>query len=169
MTIVLTPPPEPREVDLTETYDAIVIGSGAAGGMAAHVLTSRGMKVLMLEAGKKLDINQELKSMEWPYDHPRRGEMPPGHHALSLNEYTDSSTTVRRRLEVSKGLLLRPGMERDRLLEEHRRQRKGSSLYRDELRLGQGQAPWRQDEHLGPTGAAALGLRLQGKEPRWVR
>jgi glucoside 3-dehydrogenase (cytochrome c) catalytic subunit len=76
------------EVDLRRTYDAIVIGSGAAGGMAAHVLTSQGMKVLMLEAGKKLDIDKELKSMEWPYEHPRRGEMPPGHHALSLNEYT---------------------------------------------------------------------------------
>ena len=70
------------EVDLKRTYDAVVIGSGAAGGMAAHVLTSRGMKVLMLEAGKKLDIDKELKSMEWPYDHPRRGDMPPGHHAL---------------------------------------------------------------------------------------
>jgi choline dehydrogenase-like flavoprotein len=76
------------EVDLRRTYDAIVIGSGAAGGMAAHVLTSRGMTVLMLEAGKKLDINKELKSMEWPFEHPRRGDMPPGHHALSLNEYT---------------------------------------------------------------------------------
>ncbi len=42
----------------------------------------------MLEAGKKLDINKELKSLEWPYDHPRRGDMPPGHHALTLNEYT---------------------------------------------------------------------------------
>src|SRR4026209_2604324 len=78
----------PPEVDLTRTYDAIVIGSGAAGGMAAHVLTSRGMKVLMLEAGKKRDIDKELKSTEWPYEHPRRGEMPPGHHALALNEYT---------------------------------------------------------------------------------
>jgi len=76
------------EVDLQLTYDAIVIGSGAAGGMAAHVMTSQGMKVLMLEAGKKLDIDKELKSLEWPYDHPRRGDMPPGHHALSLNEYT---------------------------------------------------------------------------------
>ena len=78
----------PPEVDLQRTYDAIVIGSGAAGGMAAHVMTSQGMKVLMLEAGKKLDIDKELKSLEWPYDHPRRGDMPPGHHALSLNEYT---------------------------------------------------------------------------------
>ena len=76
------------EIDLKQTYDAIVVGSGAAGGMAAHVLTSQGMKVLMLEAGKKLDIDKELKSTEWPYEHPRRGEMPPGHHALSLNEYT---------------------------------------------------------------------------------
>lgn len=76
------------EVDLKTTYDAIVIGSGAAGGMAAHVLTSRGMKVLMLEAGKKIEVDKELKSMEWPYEHPRRGDMPPGHHALSPNEYT---------------------------------------------------------------------------------
>jgi choline dehydrogenase-like flavoprotein len=80
--------PAAPDVDLTRTYDAIVIGSGAAGGMAAHVLTSHGLDVLMLEAGKKLDINKELNSMQWPYDHPRRGEMPPGHHALSLNEYT---------------------------------------------------------------------------------
>jgi choline dehydrogenase-like flavoprotein len=75
------------EVDLNKTYDAIVVGSGAAGGMAAHVLTSQGMKVLLLEAGKKLDLDNELKSTQWPYDHPRRGEMEPGNHALSFNEY----------------------------------------------------------------------------------
>jgi len=75
------------EADLTKTYDAIVVGSGAAGGMAAHVLTSQGMKVLLLEAGKQLDIDKELKSTEWPYQHKRRGEMPPDSHALSFNEY----------------------------------------------------------------------------------
>jgi len=53
--------PQPQ-ADLTRVYDAIVIGSGAAGGMAAHVLTSQGMQVLMLEAGRKLDIDKELKS-----------------------------------------------------------------------------------------------------------
>ncbi len=52
------------------------------------MLTAQGMKVLMLEAGKKLPIEQELRSMEWPYDHPRRGEYPPGSHSLSFNEYT---------------------------------------------------------------------------------
>ena len=74
--------------DLTKVYDAIVVGSGAAGGMAAHVLTSHGMNVLLLEAGRKLDMESELKSMEWPYDHPRRGQMPPAYHALTQNEYT---------------------------------------------------------------------------------
>lgn len=77
----------PVNVDLTTTYDAIVVGSGAAGGMAAYVLTSHGMKVLLLEAGAKLPIEQELKSMQWPYNHPRRGEMPPSDHALTRNEY----------------------------------------------------------------------------------
>jgi choline dehydrogenase-like flavoprotein len=79
--------PNAADVDLKRVYDAVVVGSGAAGGMAAHVLTSHGMKVLLLEAGKKLDINKELKSMQWPYDHPRRGDIPPGSHALTLNEY----------------------------------------------------------------------------------
>jgi len=74
--------------DLSITYDAVVVGSGAAGGMAAHVLTAKGMKVLLLEAGKKIDINAELRSMEWPYDHPRRGDAPPGYHAINFNEYT---------------------------------------------------------------------------------
>jgi len=55
-------------VDLSKTYDAVVVGSGAAGGMAAHVLTTHGLKVLMLEAGKKLPIEEELRSMQWPYD-----------------------------------------------------------------------------------------------------
>jgi choline dehydrogenase-like flavoprotein len=76
------------EVDLNKTYDAVVVGSGAAGGMAAHALTSQGLKVLLLEAGKYQDTSKILHSMEWPYDHPRRGKMPPDYHALTNNEYT---------------------------------------------------------------------------------
>jgi choline dehydrogenase-like flavoprotein len=80
--------PEPEDVDLQTVYDAIVVGSGAAGGMAAHALTVRGLRVLMLEAGKQLDLDSELKSMEWPFEHERRGRMPPDRHALSFNEYS---------------------------------------------------------------------------------
>ena len=89
MTLVvkIAPPQEPQ-VDLSRTYDAVVVGSGAAGGMAAHVLTSQGMQVLLLEAGKKINIEKELRSMEWPYENARRGGLPPGSHALRHNEYT---------------------------------------------------------------------------------
>jgi glucoside 3-dehydrogenase (cytochrome c) catalytic subunit len=87
MTLLRAEAPRPGEVDLSHHYDAVIVGSGAAGGMAAHVLTSKGLDVLLLEAGKKLDIENELRSMEWPYDHPRRGEMPYTSHALSQNEY----------------------------------------------------------------------------------
>ena len=80
-------PAQPKEVDLRKEYDAIVVGSGAAGGMAAYVLTQRGLKVLLLEAGKKIDTTNELKSTEWPYEHPRRGDQPPDRQALTLNEY----------------------------------------------------------------------------------
>jgi choline dehydrogenase-like flavoprotein len=86
LTVKIAPQQE-KEVDLSRTYDAVVVGSGAAGGMAAHVLTSQGMQVLLLEAGKKIDINAELRSMEWPYDNARRGRLPPGSHGLSFNEY----------------------------------------------------------------------------------
>ena len=72
-------------VDLTKTYDAVIVGSGAAGGMAAHVLTSQGMKVLLLEAGKKLPIEKELRSMEWPYDNANRGSVClPDQHCAHL-------------------------------------------------------------------------------------
>ena len=85
--VVKIAPQQEKEVDLARTYDAIVVGSGAAGGMAGYVLASQGMQVLLLEAGKRLNIDQELRSMEWPYDHPRRGRLPPGSTGLGFNEY----------------------------------------------------------------------------------
>lgn len=79
--------PEPSSVDLVRTYDAIVVGSGAAGGMAAYALTAAGLDVLMLEAGGRIDTTETLKSMEWPYEHPRRGALPPDHYVLDEGDY----------------------------------------------------------------------------------
>jgi choline dehydrogenase-like flavoprotein len=36
-------------------YDAVVIGSGAGGGAAAHRLVERGWRVLLVERGDRLD------------------------------------------------------------------------------------------------------------------
>lgn len=86
MLIRIAPQPQ-KPVDLKQTYDAIVVGSGAAGGMAAYVLTRHGLKVLLLEAGRKQNIDSDLRSMEWPYEHERRGDMPPDRHAITGPEY----------------------------------------------------------------------------------
>lgn len=42
------------------TYDAIVVGSGASGSWAAKELTEGGLNVLLLEAGKDLDIADDF-------------------------------------------------------------------------------------------------------------
>ncbi|OBH58693.1 GMC oxidoreductase [Mycobacterium sp. E2479] len=47
-------------------YDAIVVGSGAAGSWAAKELTEGGLSVVLLEAGRNLDI---------PHDFPADAEM----------------------------------------------------------------------------------------------
>jgi choline dehydrogenase-like flavoprotein len=71
----------------SEPYDAIVVGSGAAGGMAAFQLAMSGIKVLLLEAGRMLDPQKEYKTMEWPYKDMRRHRLPVGEFALSAAEY----------------------------------------------------------------------------------
>jgi choline dehydrogenase-like flavoprotein len=54
-------------------HDVVIIGSGAGGGMAAHVLTKAGANVLLLEAGGPWDNTKDSAMMKWPYQSPRRG------------------------------------------------------------------------------------------------
>jgi len=56
-----------------KTYDVCIIGSGAAGGTAAKVLTEGGLNVRMLEAGPPVDPARDYKEHLWPYDLPHRG------------------------------------------------------------------------------------------------
>jgi len=56
-----------------EVYDAIVVGSGAGGGMAGYVLAKAGFKVLMLEAGPFFDPAKDALQLRWPWESPRRG------------------------------------------------------------------------------------------------
>ncbi|EUA56838.1 FAD binding domain protein [Mycobacterium xenopi 4042] len=44
----------------SSTYDAIIVGSGACGAWAAKELTEGGMNVVLLEAGRNLDIARDF-------------------------------------------------------------------------------------------------------------
>src|SRR5213082_2852939 len=54
-------------------YDVCIIGSGAAGGTAAKVLTESGLSVVMLEAGPPLDPDKDFKEHVWAYELEHRG------------------------------------------------------------------------------------------------
>jgi choline dehydrogenase-like flavoprotein len=56
-----------------KVYDVCIIGSGAAGGGAAKVLTEGGLEVVMLEAGPLLDPAKHFSEHKWPYQLPHRG------------------------------------------------------------------------------------------------
>jgi choline dehydrogenase-like flavoprotein len=47
--------------DIRKVYDVCVIGSGAAGGAAAKVLTEGGLSVVMLEAGPMVNPATDYK------------------------------------------------------------------------------------------------------------
>jgi choline dehydrogenase-like flavoprotein len=57
----------------TTVYDAVIVGSGAGGGMAGYVLAHAGLKVLMLEAGPFFDPRTDAQQLKFSYESPRRG------------------------------------------------------------------------------------------------
>ena len=58
----------------SETYDAIVVGSGISGGWAAKELTERGLRVLMFERGKNVEhIKDYGNALKTPWEYPHRG------------------------------------------------------------------------------------------------
>ena len=60
-------------IEESTVYDAIVVGSGAGGGMAGYILANAGLKVLMLEAGPFFDPAKDALQLRWPWESPRRG------------------------------------------------------------------------------------------------
>ncbi len=64
-----------------KTYDVIVVGSGASGGLVAYELTRAGASVCLLEAGPNRDKDKDFPYHKWPYEFPYRGQLPPLEHA----------------------------------------------------------------------------------------
>ena len=56
-----------------KVYDAIIVGSGAGGGMAAYVLANAGLQVALVEAGPMYDPRVNVTQLKWPWESPRRG------------------------------------------------------------------------------------------------
>ncbi len=54
-------------------YDAVIVGSGAGGGMAAYVLAKAGLKVCLIEAGAMYDPQKNITQLKNPWESPRRG------------------------------------------------------------------------------------------------
>jgi choline dehydrogenase-like flavoprotein len=56
-----------------KVYDAIVIGSGAGGGMYAKVLTEAGASVLLVDAGSH-QIDRDIRHHQWRWELPYRDQ-----------------------------------------------------------------------------------------------
>ncbi len=62
----------PRRAD-DKVFDAIVVGSGITGGWAAKELTEKGLRVLVLEAGRNIVPEQDYVEHVPPWEMPFRG------------------------------------------------------------------------------------------------
>jgi len=62
-------------IDQSKTYDVVIVGSGAGGGMATKVLSESGLNVAVVEAGPYFDPADPAQQTQfkWPYESPRRG------------------------------------------------------------------------------------------------
>ena len=74
----MTDPSKTQESVLksSNTFDAIVIGSGISGGWAAKELCEKGMKTLVLERGRNVEHNKDYPTAHLnPWDFEHRGNL----------------------------------------------------------------------------------------------
>ena len=67
--------------DIADGYDVVIVGAGAGGGVAAHVLTARGLRVLLVDRGPA------ISPPDLPLDHERNARVSTGlPHQLDFPE-----------------------------------------------------------------------------------
>ena len=146
----------------------IVVGSGAAGGMAAFQLAMAGIKVLLLEAGRMIDHRTEYRTMEWPYASPRRNRLPPGERPIAVAEYNFLDRPYGNESRV------REAQEGDVVRGQHVHaqlggRREGAPDHGHAVLVGARARARRQDELLGPRRAALRAAAVQRGQPRRLR
>ena len=78
-------------------FDAIVIGSGMSGGIAAKELCERGLKTLVIERGRKIEPSTDYTDWMQPWDIPNTNLIPEEElardYAIQRNCYAVNETT----------------------------------------------------------------------------
>jgi choline dehydrogenase-like flavoprotein len=81
---------------MDKTYDVVIVGSGAGGGMMAYMLTRAGARVAVVEAGGH-NIDHDIRHHEWPWELPYRNRyqldpvqvrLPTKHYNVGQGEQT---------------------------------------------------------------------------------
>ncbi len=76
----------------TNTFDAIVIGSGITGGWAAKELCEKGLKTLLLERGRPIEHLKDYPTATLdPWEFPHRGNLTPEEkekHHIQVRHYS---------------------------------------------------------------------------------
>ena len=142
-----------RQGLMPPSYDAIVVGSGITGGWAAKELTERGLRTLVLEAGRPIDPATDYTMAVQPWQLPFLGKG----NRLQTGAGPGHPAEVLRLRRVERAVL---------------RERPGQSLHhdeRDELRLDPGPPGGRPFDHLGTPGLSLERPRLRGEPAGWPR